>query len=196
MRIVGGKFRGRTLAAPKMSDTRPTSDRVRESIFNILDHSPACAGVEGARVVDLFAGTGALGLEALSRGADYALFVESDASARAVIQENIETFGLQGVSRIFRRNATDLGKANSRDCYDIAYLDPPYGKGLSEAALLALAEGGWLQDGAVAVIEERAGIALDLPEGFQPFDVRRYGDTAVTFLKYAAQSPAAPEPRQ
>lgn len=190
MRIVGGRFRGRALAAPKNEGTRPTSDRVRESVFNVLAHSQHCPELDSARVIDLFAGTGALGLEAISRGADYALFVENDASARAVIQENVEALGLQGVTRIFRRDATDLGPANARDRYDIAFLDPPYGKGLGEIALRALAEGGWLKKGAIAVVEERARTTLDLPPGFEVFDTRAYGDTAVTFLKTGAPPPA------
>jgi len=194
MRIVGGRFRGRTLAAPKGASIRPTSDRVRESVFNVLAHSPECPGLDRARVIDLFAGTGGLGLEALSRGADYALFVENDASARALIQENIEVFGLQGSARIFRRDATSLGPANARDRYDIAFLDPPYGQGLGEAALQALLQGGWLKAGAIAVIEERAGTALDLPAGFEVFDARTYGDTTVTFLKTASPSPSPAGP--
>lgn len=191
MRIVGGKFRGRPLAAPKGSSTRPTSDRVRESVFNVLAHSSECPELEGARIIDLFAGTGAMALEAISRGAAYALFVETEATARAAIQENIEAFGLQGVTRIFRRDATDLGPASTRDKYDIAFLDPPYAKGLGETALSALRQGGWLKQGAIAVLEERAGTVLDLPEGFEAFDERTYGDTAVTFLKTVA----APAPR-
>lgn len=183
MRIVGGKLRGRALAAPKGSATRPTSDRVRESIFNVLAHSAECGAIEGARVIDLFAGTGALALEAISRGASHALFVEIEASARAAIQQNIEAFGLQGITRIFRRDATDLGPASARDKYDIAFLDPPYGKGLGEAALRALQQGGWLKQGAIAVLEESAATLLDLPEEFEIFDTRTYGDTTVTFLK-------------
>ncbi|MBU2580461.1 MAG: 16S rRNA (guanine(966)-N(2))-methyltransferase RsmD [Alphaproteobacteria bacterium] len=183
MRIVGGRFRGRPLAAPKGASTRPTSNRVRESVFNVLAHSPECPPLEGARIIDLFAGTGALGLEALSRGAAFALFVETDASARAAVQENIEAFGLQGVTRLFRRDATDLGPANARDRYDIAFLDPPYGNGLGERALRALQTGGWLKSGAIAILEERAGTALELPQAFQTFDERSYGDTTITFVK-------------
>lgn len=183
MRIVGGRFRGSPLASPKGGDTRPTSDRVRESVFNILAHAKDCPAIEGARVIDLFAGTGALGLEALSRGAKYALFVDTNPSARAAIQENIEAFGLQGISRIFRRDATYLGPASSRDRYDIAFLDPPYGKGLGEAALNTLLTGGWLKKDSIAVLEERAGTPLDLPAQCKVIDTRTYGDTTVTFLK-------------
>lgn len=185
MRIVGGKFRGRPLVAPKGRDTRPTSDRVREAVFNKLLHSSECPDLEGAKVIDLFAGTGAQGLEAMSRGAQYVLFVEIAAEARGAIRQNIETLGLQGVTRIFRRDATDLGPAGVRDSYAFAFLDPPYGKGLGEAGLKALADGGWLADGAVAVLEERSGIDLDLPEGFEVFDQRDYGDTTITYLRYS-----------
>lgn len=186
MRIVGGKFRGHALSAPRHEGTRPTSDRVRESVFNILQHAPGCPDLDGARVIDLFAGTGALGLEAVSRGATYALFVEENASARGRIRQNIENLGLQGITRIFRRDATNLGRAGARDRYNLAFIDPPYGKGLADAGLRALVNGGWLADGAVAVVEERAGTALRLPEGFEQFDMRTYGDTAVTFLRYRA----------
>jgi 16S rRNA (guanine966-N2)-methyltransferase len=184
MRIVGGKLKGRALKTPKGSGTRPTSDRVREAVFNLLAHSERCPPLEGARVIDLFAGTGALGIEAISRGASYALFVEDNASARAVIRQNIEALGLQGITRIFRRDATHLGAAGSRDRYALAFLDPPYGKGLAGMALEALASGGWLTDGAVAVIEEHAGQPVVLPEGFESFDARTYGDSAITFASY------------
>lgn len=184
MRIVGGKLKGRTLAPPKHAGTRPTSDRVRESIFNVLAHSGQCRPLKGARVIDLFAGTGALGIEALSRGASYALFVEESASGRAIIRQNIEAFGLQGVTRIFRRDATDLGRAGSRDHYAFAFLDPPYAKALGDKALLALDMGGWLVDGAVVVLEERVGQSIELPDSFEVFDTRTYGDTAITFASY------------
>jgi 16S rRNA (guanine966-N2)-methyltransferase len=186
MRIVGGRFRGRSLATPSGHGTRPTSDRVRESIFNVLAHSPDAPELEGARVVDLFAGTGALGLEAISRGASYALFVEDNASARGLIQQNIENFGLQGNTRIFRRDATKLGPASARDKYTFAFLDPPYGKSLGEAGLRALSQGGWLEDGALIVLEERSTSPIGLPQDFTALDTRTYGDTSVTFAKYVA----------
>lgn len=184
MRIVGGKFRGRPIVAPKGRDTRPTSDRVREAVFNKLTHNSDCLPLEGAKVIDLFAGTGAQGLEALSRGAQYALFVETAPEARGAIRQNVEAFGLQAVTRIFRRDATDLGPAGARDNYQFAFLDPPYGKGLGEAGLRALAEGGWLVDGAVAVLEERSRVALQPPPGFFVFDQRDYGDTTIAYLLY------------
>src|SRR5215813_3342294 len=132
MRIVGGTFKGRAIAAPEGRATRPTSDRARESIFNVLAHADWSPGVEGRRVLDLFAGSGALGFEALSRGAAFALFVDTDAAARGAIRENIETLGLFGETRIHRRDATDLGlkPAGVGAPFDLVFLDPPYGKGL------------------------------------------------------------------
>lgn len=183
MRIVAGRFRGRPLAAPSDAGTRPTSDRVREAVFNILAHGIADFDVTGARVIDLFAGTGALGLEALSRGASFCLFVEEDAEARALIRRNVEAFGLTGATKIFRRDATALGEAGNRGGFALAFLDPPYGKGLAQQALRALAD-GWLLPGGVAVIEERAGLPLELPHGFTEIDSRTYGDTQVLFARF------------
>lgn len=184
MRIVAGKFRGRAIAAPSHEGLRPTSDRVRESVFNILAHGIPGFELTGARVIDLFAGTGALGLEALSRGAAYCLFVEDDADARALIRTNVESFGLTGETRIFRRDATDLGPAGNMDSYAIAFLDPPYGKGLAEKALAILGDGKWLQPGAIVVLEERAGVAIDFPPHYSVIDARNYGETAITFLRF------------
>src|SRR5215475_1594705 len=143
MRIVGGQFKGRALVTPAGQATRPTSDRAREAVFNILAHAPWSDGFEGKRVIDLFAGSGALGLEAISRGAAFALFVETDAAARGAIRDNIEALGLFGVTRIHRRDATDLGlkPAGLGDPFDLVFLDPPYGKGLGETALSRLREG-------------------------------------------------------
>lgn len=186
MRIVAGKFRGRALATPEHDGLRPTSDRVRESVFNILAHGIPDFSLEGARVIDLFAGTGALGLEAISRGAAYCLFVEDQAEARALIRRNVEAFGLMGESRIFRRDATDLGPAGRSDRYSLVFLDPPYGKGLGEKALSGLASGNWLNPGAICVLEEREGTAVGLPEAFTLLDARTYGDTEVRFLRFGA----------
>jgi 16S rRNA (guanine966-N2)-methyltransferase len=186
VRIVGGSLRGRTLATPADAHIRPTSDRVREAIFNILAHGIAGFSLQGAKVLDLFAGTGALGLEALSRGAGSCLFVEEDADARALIRRNVEAFGLTGVTRIFRRDATDLGLAQSRGGHALAFLDPPYGMGLAERALIAAATGGWLADGAVAVVEERKGAMRALPQGFAEIDRRAWGDTEAVFARFAA----------
>lgn len=191
MRIVAGKFRGREIAAPDHEGLRPTSDRVRESLFNILAHGVPDFELANARVIDLFAGTGALGLEALSRGASYCLFVEDNADSRALIRTNVEAFGLTGETRIFRRDATDLGPAGNMDSYGLAFLDPPYGKGLSEKALTILRDGKWLQPGAVVVVEERTGTAIDFPRAYNVIDTRTYGETSITFLRFeAADAPA------
>jgi 16S rRNA (guanine966-N2)-methyltransferase len=190
MRIVAGQFRGRALAAPSdtagLNGLRPTSDRVRESVFNILAHGIDDFAIAGARVIDLFAGTGALGLEAISRGAVYCLFVEESAEARALIRRNVETFGLTGETRIFRRDATDLGPAGKMDRYSLAFLDPPYGKGLGEKALAGLASGNWLAPGAICVVEERAGTEITIPPAFKLLDSRAWGETEVRFLKFEA----------
>lgn len=183
MRIVAGKFRGRPLAAPADDRTRPTSDRVREAVFNILEHGVPGFAIAGARVLDLFAGTGALGIEALSRGAAYCLFVEEDAQARALIRRNVEALGLTGATKIFRRDATVLGPAGRQTGYTLAFLDPPYGQGLAERALASAAQGGWLAPGAVAVIEERKGTAIALPPDCAALDQRSWGDTQVLFAR-------------
>jgi 16S rRNA (guanine966-N2)-methyltransferase len=184
MRIVGGQFRGRALAAPGDQSTRPTSDRVRESLFNILAHGIPGFTVEGTRVLDLFAGTGALGIEALSRGAAYCLFVEEGSEARALIRRNVETLALTGVTKVFRRDATSLGPAGSQQPFDLAFLDPPYGKGLAERALASAAAGGWLATEAVCVVEERKGEEVVLPSQFAELDRRSWGDTQVLFARY------------
>jgi 16S rRNA (guanine966-N2)-methyltransferase len=188
MRIVGGKFGGRTLTAPSGSAVRPTSDRVREAIFNILAHGVPDFALAGARVLDLFAGSGALGLEALSRGAAYCLFVEEAAEARASIRRNVEVLGLTGVSKIFRRDATDLGPAGQHGAAQLAFLDPPYGKGLAERALGALGRGAWLAPGAIVVIEEAKAAALALPPLYRAIDQRSWGDTQVLFASFEASS--------
>src|SRR5256714_10023965 len=153
MRIVGGRLRGRALAAPKSQAIRPTADRLRESLFNILIHAYGDP-ITGARVLDLFAGTGALGLEALSRGAAFVLFVDDGAEARALLRQNVEVLGLAAVMRIFRRDATKLGPAHPVEPFSLAFLDPPYGKGLAEQALASAREGGWLTDGVLVVVED------------------------------------------
>ena len=184
MRIVSGKFRGRAIASGEHDGLRPTSDRVRESVFNILGHGVDDFELNGARVIDLFAGTGALGLESLSRGAAFCLFVEDGPEQRGLIRTNIEAFGLTGIARIFRRDATGLGDAGTMAPFALAFLDPPYGKGLGEKALTALRDGNWLLPGAVAVLEERATAEVNWPEGFAPFDHRTYGDTQVVLARY------------
>jgi 16S rRNA (guanine966-N2)-methyltransferase len=186
VRIVGGKFRGRALATPAHDGLRPTSDRVRESIFNILAHGIGDFELERVRVLDLFAGTGALGLEALSRGAGYCLLVEEEPAARALIRTNVEAMGLMGATRIFRRDATALGPAGNMEPYGLAFLDPPYGKGLAEKGLAGLAEGGWLLPGAIVVVEETAASDVGLPPSFAQLDRRVYGSTQVLILRYEA----------
>jgi 16S rRNA (guanine966-N2)-methyltransferase len=181
MRIVAGRFRGRPLVAPRHEGTRPTSDRVREAVFNILAHGLPEFSLEGARVLDLFAGTGALGLEALSRGAAFCLFVEESAEARGLIRRNVEALALEGATRIFRRDATALGPAGGMAPFGLAFLDPPYGRGLAEQALAAALAGGWLAPGAIVVAEEEAGAPVALPPGFVQLDARVYGDTQVMF---------------
>jgi len=182
MRVVGGKFRGRALATPRSHDIRPTSDKLRESLFNILAHSYDLPQPT-TRVLDLFAGTGALGIEAISRGAAHALFVESGVEGRGVIRENMETFGLNGVARILRRDATDLGAAGTIAPFDLVFLDPPYGKGLGEKAVASAATGGWLKPGALCVLEELAAAAIETPPTFEVLDRRKSGDTQLIFLK-------------
>ncbi len=185
MRIVGGEYKGTRIQAPTGTGTRPTSDRVRESLFNILAHSFDEFSIEGARVLDLFAGTGALGLEAISRGAAFALFVDNDPDARGAQRDNVEALGLTGRTRLFRRDAASLGKAGNMGQFDLAFLDPPYGKGLAEKALTGAKEGGWLQEGAMVVIEEQTESELALPTGFTQLDKRIYGSTKLVFLRVA-----------
>src|SRR5829696_2591086 len=143
MRIVGGRLRGRALTGPKTDAIRPTADRLRESLFNILLHGYGDP-VTGARVLDLFAGTGAVGLEAMSRGAAFALFVDDGAEARALIRGNVEALGLGGTTRIFRRDAANLGAAHPVEPFSLAFADPPYGKNLAERSLASAHGGGWL----------------------------------------------------
>ncbi len=188
MRIVGGKLRGRTLATPADQRIRPTSDRVREALFNILAHGVDDFTLDGALVLDLFAGTGALGLEALSRGANSCLFVEEDADARGLIRDNIEAFGLTGVTRIYRRDATDLGDAGNREPFTLAFLDPPYGKDLGAQAVASAMAGNWLASGAVVVLEEQADASITWPAGCVPFDSRTWGDTVVHFARTVSRS--------
>ncbi len=187
MRIVGGQFRGRALAAPKSATTRPTSDRVREAVFNILLHGIADFEIAGAKVLDLFAGTGALGCEALSRGASFCMFVEEDAGARGAIRENVEAMGLTGITKIFRRDATDLGPAGKYAGYALVFADPPYDHGLAPRALASAVAGGWLLPGAVCVVEDRAGTVIELPPQFARLDSRSWGDTQVTFARFAGE---------
>jgi len=189
MRIVGGRLRGRALAAPKSQAIRPTADRLRESLFNILVHAHGDP-LPRARVLDLFAGTGALGLEALSRGAASALFVDDGAAARALIRANVEALGLGGVARIFRRDATRLGPAHPVAPFSLVFLDPPYGQGLAEKALAAARDGGWLAPDALLVVEEAKEAAFKAPDGFGEVERRAYDDTELIFLRRDATNRA------
>jgi 16S rRNA (guanine966-N2)-methyltransferase len=182
MRVVGGRLRGRTLAGPKSPAIRPTADRLRESLFNILVHAYDDP-ITGARVLDLFAGTGALGIEALSRGASFALLVDDSAEARALIRENVAAFGLGGVTRIFRRDATKLGPAHPVEPFSLAFLDPPYGQELAAPALIAARDGGWFKPGALIVVEEAAKSAFAPPPGFSKLERRVYDDTEFVFCR-------------
>ena len=184
MRIVAGKFRGKALLSPEDDSIRPTADRVRESMFNIIA-SRLGPRLDGLKVVDLFAGTGALGLEALSRGAATVVFVDTGAEARGLIRDHIEAFGAGGVAKLLRRDATNLGPAGTMGPVDLVFLDPPYGKGLGEQALVALRSGGWLKPETLLVLEEGAEVTVTLPEGFALDDRREYGAAAVHILSVA-----------
>lgn len=188
MRIVAGRLGGRTLAAPRSQAVRPTSDRLRGAVFNILAHGYGDP-VTGARVIDLFAGTGALGLEAISRGAAFALFVDDGAEARALIRQNVEQLGLGGVTRIFRRDAARLGAAHPIEPFALAFLDPPYGRGLAEASLASLRDGGWLVPEALVMVEEAADAAFKAPHGYAELERRRYDDTEVALLARQTGAP-------
>jgi len=182
MRVVGGRLRGRNLAAPASRDIRPTADRLRESVFNILMHAYGDP-IEGARVIDLFAGTGALGIEAASRGAKFTLFVDNGAEARALLRNNVDSLGLGGVTKVYRRDATDLGPAHPVEPFSLAFLDPPYGKGFAEKALASLRDGGWLVPDALLVVEEAKAAAFKALDGFEELERRAYDDTEFVFLR-------------
>ena len=184
MRVVGGRLKGRNLASPSSQAIRPTADRLRESVFNILIHAYDNP-VQDARVLDLFAGTGALGIEAVSRGAAFTLFVDNGAEARALLRNNVEALGLGGVTKVYRRDATNLGPAHPMEPFSLAFLDPPYGKGLAEKALRSAREGGWLKPNALIVVEEAADAGFKPPEGFTELERRNYDDTDFAFLRAA-----------
>src|SRR6476619_3101813 len=166
MRVVGGRLKGRNLASPASREIRPTADRLRESVFNILVHAYDDP-IANARVLDLFAGTGALGIEAISRGAKFTLFVDNGAETRALRRNNFGVLGLGGVSKGYRRDATNLGPAHPVEPFSLAFLDPPYAKKLAEKALNSLRDGGWLTPGALLVVEEARAAEFAAPEGFE-----------------------------
>ena len=184
MRIVGGSLRGRRLRAPAGVRVRPTGERVREALFDILLHGGMARPLDGARVVDLFAGTGALGLEALSRGAASLTAVESEADVRGVLRANIEALGCADRATVVAGDATRLPPASG--ACDLALLDPPYRSGLAAPALAALAEGGWLDDQATVVVEHGVDDPFEPPSALAVQDQRRYGRSALTFLSPAS----------
>lgn len=196
MRIVGGTHKGKKLNTPKSNLTRPTSDRVRESMFNILSHGIKLSSAEEpendcekftlkeATVLDLFAGTGALGLEALSRGAKFAVFVEEAIEPRGLIRSNIEQLECTGITKLFRRDATSLGPMKRFEPFNLVFLDPPYGKELGEKALTSAIKGNWLAETALIVLEEKKSVAIIWPDKVTQIDERTYGDTTIHFALY------------
>ena len=189
MRIVGGTMKGRALKAPSGQTVRPTTDRARESLFNILTHNEDLfaegQGLENANVIDMFAGTGALGLEALSRGANFALFVDSSIEGRGLIRENMLATGVAARARLFKRDATKIGERGKMEPFTLAFLDPPYGEGLGDRALKALHEGDWLAPGALVIVEESAKAHITVPLAFRELQTRAMGETQLTFLRYS-----------
>ena len=184
MQIVAGAYRGRTLVAPKGQSVRPTAERARQALYNVLEHAPWGLEVwSSARVMDGFAGSGALGLEAVSRGAPYCLFVDNDRAARAAIEANLAALGCGDRVRVLGQDLTRLGARGGEAAFDLVFLDPPYGSGLAEAALAALRGGGWLAPGALAVVERGEGEGALETAGFGLVDERRWGKARVTFLR-------------
>jgi 16S rRNA (guanine966-N2)-methyltransferase len=190
MRVVAGRLKGRALLAPRTDEVRPTSDRLRETIFNVLSNGLGKYGlndpVPDALVLDLFAGTGALAIEALSRGAAYAVMVDEGAEARGLLRGNIEAFGLGGVSRVLRRSATKLGTVSPFQPFTLVFCDPPYGKGLGLLALESAIAGGWLAEGALIVLEERAGLEITLPALITVIDKRAVGEGQIVIGQFSA----------
>jgi 16S rRNA (guanine966-N2)-methyltransferase len=183
MRIVAGKFKGQAIKAPSTQEIRPTSDRLRESLFNILVHS--YEAVEGARVLDLFAGTGALGFEAMSRGAAFVAFVDMATESRGLLRENMINFGLSNVAKILKRDACALGEPNSFSPFTLVFADPPYNQGLAERALISALAGGWLAKEALIVVEEAKTATFIAPEGFKELERRDMGISQLIFLQRA-----------
>ncbi len=189
MRIVGGELKGRKLQNPTDDRVRPTSDRIREALFNVLAHGDFGAfSLYDARVLDLFAGTGALGLEALSRGASFALFVDEHPASRGLIRTNAEHLGLTGRTKLYKRDATKLGPrpASAGSAFNLVFADPPYGKGLGEKALTAALEGDWIAPGALIMLEEDRDQTISAPPGFIEVDRRTYAATQIVLMQPAA----------
>lgn len=189
MRIVAGRHKGRHLAVPHGKDTRPTSDRVREAIYNVLSHG-FDLDFDEVTTLDVCAGTGALGLEALSRGGLRAVFIDIAQPALDCVAENVATLKEQARSTILRRDVKRFGlKPSGAQAANLAFFDPPYRENMLPPALMGAAEGGWLAPGALIVIETADDEDVELPTGFEALDERRYGKTLVRFLRYEAQSP-------
>lgn len=184
LRIVAGTHKGRALAAPPGHDVRPTASRAREALFDILAHARFAEHelIEGARVLDAFAGTGALGLEALSRGAAHASFMERDREARALLMANVKTLGEDRAATVLAADALHPPRATA-SC-DLVFMDPPYGENVAADALTALAAQGWFADGAVIALELPAKGDFVAPGGFMLLDDRRYGKARILFLQY------------
>jgi 16S rRNA (guanine966-N2)-methyltransferase len=185
MRIVAGKFKGRAIVTPEGRNTRPTSDRARESIFNVLAHAEWAPPLEGARIIDAFAGSGALGFEAISRGGAFCLFVETDSAARGAIRQNVEAFQLFGITRIHRRSAVDLGAkpAGVGEPFNLVFLDPPYALNLVPQALEQLVAGAWLTPEALAIAETSSEEPAPVSPGWELLNDRTYGAARVSFLR-------------
>jgi 16S rRNA (guanine966-N2)-methyltransferase len=196
MRIVAGRLKGRRIAAPEGSDIRPTSDRARESLFNILAHNPRLgadgdgAPIRDAIVLDAFAGCGALGLEALSRGAAHAIFLDNDFNALRSIKANADMLCELANATILKADATKPPLAiraatpTASRAASLVFLDPPYGKGLAAPALTALAAAGWIAPAAIVSVETGPGENFETPDGFVSIDARRYGKATITLLRY------------
>jgi 16S rRNA (guanine966-N2)-methyltransferase len=186
IKLIGGKHRGRSIATPGGTATRPTSNRARESLFNILMHAnwreDGTSPLIDARVLDAFAGSGALGIEALSRGATHATFLDNDATAIRLIGENLRKLGEATNARVIRADATR--PPPSREGCDLVFLDPPYRSDLAAPALTALAEAGWLKPGAIATVELANTEDIVPPTGFEPIDERRYGAAKIVILRH------------
>lgn len=187
MRIVGGKYRGRSIASPKTDKIRPTKDRTRESLFNILEHSYSDL-LEDGRMLELFAGTGAVGIEALSRGCEFVLFVEQSIEGRGLLRKNTDNLSLHGCTKIFKRDATKLGPISKFEQFTILFADPPYGLGLGEKAILSAVDNGWMVDQSLVILEERSDVEPVLDARFTQLDKRPFGDTNIWFYSFSASS--------
>jgi 16S rRNA (guanine966-N2)-methyltransferase len=187
MRIVAGAYRGRTLVAPKGQSVRPTAERARQALFNVLEHAPWGLQVwSDVRVIDGFAGSGALGLEALSRGAPFCLLADNDRAARAAIEANLAALGCGDRARVLGQDLTRLGARGGEAAFDLVFLDAPYGSGLAEGALAALKGGGWFAAGALVVVERGEGEGPLAAAGLAPLDERAWGKAHVTFFRVGA----------